>query len=71
MLSCSIMLEMLAKNGRVFEEKTKEHMHECVDAVSNKIEKNLILLGATVVEDKLQDRVLDCIDKLAQARIKI
>ncbi|KAK4779726.1 hypothetical protein SAY87_015832 [Trapa incisa] len=33
--------------------------------------KDLILLGATAVEDKLQNGVPDCIDKLAQAGIKI
>ncbi|KAK7317742.1 hypothetical protein RJT34_02215 [Clitoria ternatea] len=108
----SIMFERLAKNGREFEEKTMEHVHEYADAglrtlilayrelnaeeykefdtkfskaknlvsadqeilieeLSDKIEKNLILLGATAVEDKLQDGVSDCIDKLAQAGIKI
>ncbi|KAL9327314.1 hypothetical protein ACSQ67_007959 [Phaseolus vulgaris] len=108
----SIMFERLAKNGREFEEKTMEHVHEYADAglrtlilayrelgteeykefddkfskaknsvsadqerlieeVSDKIENNLILLGATAVEDKLQDGVPDCVDKLAQAGIKI
>ncbi|KAJ1406289.1 P-type ATPase [Sesbania bispinosa] len=108
----SVMFERLAKNGREFEEKTLEHVHEYADAglrtlilayreldeeeykefdnkfsevknlvtidretlieeVSDKIERNLFLLGATAVEDKLQNGVPDCIDKLAQARIKI
>ncbi|KAJ1404945.1 P-type ATPase, subfamily IV, partial [Sesbania bispinosa] len=108
----SVMFERLAKNGREFEEKTMEHVHEYADAglrtlilayreldaeeykefdnrfskaknlvsanqetlieeVSDSIEKNLILLGATAVEDKLQSGVPDCIDKLAQAGIKI
>ncbi|KAJ6393405.1 hypothetical protein OIU77_022792 [Salix suchowensis] len=35
------------------------------------IEKELILLGVVAVEDKLQKGVLECIDKLAQAGIKI
>lgn len=89
------MFERLAKNGREFEEKTMEHVHEYADAglrtlilayreleaeeykgfnnkfseakslvsadretlieeVSDNMEKNLILLGATAVEDKLQ-----------------
>ena len=97
-ISCSVMLERLAKNGREFEEKTMEHVQEYADAglrtlilayreleeeeynefnknfseaknsvsvdrerlideVSDKIEKNLILLGATAVEDKLQNGV--------------
>ncbi|KAK2966366.1 hypothetical protein RJ640_021510 [Escallonia rubra] len=35
------------------------------------IEKELILLGAVAVDDKLQDGVPECIDKLAQAGLKI
>ncbi|KAF6176424.1 hypothetical protein GIB67_005322 [Kingdonia uniflora] len=108
----SVMFERLAKNGREFEEKTRDHMDEyanaglrtlvlayreldeeeykvfneefteaknsisvdrdeVIDEVAEKIEKNLILLGATAVEDKLQNGVPECIDKLAQAGIKI
>ncbi|KAH7549287.1 hypothetical protein ACOSP7_025997 [Xanthoceras sorbifolium] len=44
---------------------------EMVEEVAEKIEKDLILLGATAVEDKLQNGVPECIDKLAQAGIKI
>nr|DAD31633.1 TPA_asm: hypothetical protein HUJ06_010484 [Nelumbo nucifera] len=44
---------------------------ERVDEVADKIERDLILLGATAVEDKLQNGVPECIDKLAQAGIKI
>ncbi|MQL90819.1 hypothetical protein Taro_023433 [Colocasia esculenta] len=44
---------------------------ERIDEVADKIEQNLILLGATAVEDRLQDGVPECIDKLAQAGIKI
>ena len=92
------MFERLAKDGREFEEKTLEHVHEYADAglrtlilayreldenqykefdneisqaknlisedretlieeVSDKIERNLILIGATAVEDKLHDGV--------------
>jgi len=92
------MFERLAKDGRVFEEKTKKHIDEYADAglrtlllayrlldeeeydqfnkefteaknlvsadreqiieeVAEKIEKDLILLGATAVEDKLQNGV--------------
>lgn len=92
------MFERLAKNGREFEEKTREHINEYADAglrtlviayreldeeeynefneaiteaknvvnadredmieeVAEKIEKELILLGATAVEDKLQTGV--------------
>ncbi|XP_075483232.1 putative phospholipid-transporting ATPase 9 [Primulina tabacum] len=42
-----------------------------IDEVTEEIEKDLILLGATAVEDKLQLGVPECIDKLAQAGIKI
>ncbi|KAG7563826.1 P-type ATPase A domain superfamily [Arabidopsis suecica] len=42
-----------------------------IDAAADKIEKNLILLGSTAVEDKLQKGVPDCIEKLSQAGVKI
>lgn len=45
-------------------EATLEH-------VSDMMEKDLILVGATAVEDKLQKGVPQCIDKLAQAGLKI
>ncbi|WVZ18018.1 hypothetical protein V8G54_005340 [Vigna mungo] len=108
----SVMFERLGRNGREFEEKTKQHIDEYADAglrtlilayrelgeeeynifnkefmeannlvsadreqiveeVSEMIEKELILLGATAVEDKLQNGVPECIDKLAQAGIKL
>ncbi|XP_054822485.1 putative phospholipid-transporting ATPase 9 [Prosopis cineraria] len=44
---------------------------QIVEEIAEKIEKDLILLGATAVEDKLQHGVPECIDKLAQAGIKI
>ncbi|XP_044503921.1 probable phospholipid-transporting ATPase 8 [Mangifera indica] len=40
-------------------------------AAADKIERNLILLGATAVEDKLQKGVPECIDKLSHAGIHI
>ncbi|KAL1357392.1 hypothetical protein HN51_009311 [Arachis hypogaea] len=108
----SVMFERLANNGRKFEEKILEHVHEYADAglrtlilafreldeeeykefqdkfteaknsvsadretmieeVSDNIERNMILLGATAIEDKLQHGVPNCIDKLSQAGIKI
>ncbi|KAL2904905.1 putative phospholipid-transporting ATPase 9 [Bienertia sinuspersici] len=42
-----------------------------IEQVAETIERDLILLGATAVEDKLQRGVPECIDKLAQAGIKI
>ncbi|KAK8686269.1 hypothetical protein V6N13_125296 [Hibiscus sabdariffa] len=44
---------------------------ERIEEVAGNIERDLILLGATAVEDKLQNGVPECIDKLAQAGIKI
>ncbi|KAL2340610.1 hypothetical protein Fmac_008550 [Flemingia macrophylla] len=44
---------------------------QIVEEISEKIEKDLILIGATAVEDKLQNGVPECIDKLAQAGIKL
>ncbi|KAI3719942.1 hypothetical protein L6452_20848 [Arctium lappa] len=108
----SVMFERLSKEGREFEENTREHVNEYAEAglrtlilayrelsdedykefnekftetknsvsaerddmmseVTDEIEKDLILLGATAVEDKLQKGVPECIDKLAQAGIKI
>ncbi|XP_009402930.2 probable phospholipid-transporting ATPase 7 isoform X1 [Musa acuminata AAA Group] len=42
-----------------------------VERVSEMMERDLILVGATAVEDKLQRGVPQCIDKLAQAGLKI
>ncbi|KAK2992928.1 hypothetical protein RJ640_008462 [Escallonia rubra] len=42
-----------------------------LDRVSDMMEKDLILVGATAVEDKLQKGVPQCIDKLAQAGLKL
>ncbi|KAL9225798.1 hypothetical protein vseg_001681 [Gypsophila vaccaria] len=42
-----------------------------IEQVAETIERDLYLLGATAVEDKLQRGVPECIDKLAQAGIKI
>ncbi|RLM62239.1 putative phospholipid-transporting ATPase 8 [Panicum miliaceum] len=44
---------------------------EAVEKASDYIEKNLVLLGATAVEDRLQNGVPECIHKLAQAGIKV
>ncbi|CAL0326089.1 unnamed protein product [Lupinus luteus] len=42
-----------------------------LERISEIMEKELILVGATAVEDKLQKGVPQCIDKLAQAGLKI
>lgn len=39
--------------------------------MANLIEKDLYLLGATAVEDKLQDRVPETLDALIKADIKV
>eukprot|EP00731_Ephydatia_muelleri_P034005 Em0044g25a len=49
----------------------QKNRDEALDAVYEKIEKNLVLLGATAIEDKLQDGVPDTIANLARANIKI
>ena len=42
-----------------------------VEALNNKIESDLFLIGATIVEDKLQENVPETIKKLRIANIKI
>ncbi|GAB4842574.1 Probable phospholipid-transporting ATPase 4 [Ancistrocladus abbreviatus] len=42
-----------------------------LERISDMMEKDLFLVGATAVEDKLQQGVPQCIDKLAQAGLKI
>lgn len=44
---------------------------ELIDKVSELIECNLELVGATAIEDKLQEKVPECIQTLRQAGIKI
>uniref|UniRef100_A0A8B9HPB2 Phospholipid-transporting ATPase n=1 Tax=Astyanax mexicanus TaxID=7994 RepID=A0A8B9HPB2_ASTMX len=44
---------------------------QALDRVSELIETNLMLIGATAIEDKLQDGVPETIAKLAKANIKI
>ncbi len=48
-----------------------ENREEKVKEVYEEIEKDLKLLGATAIEDKLQDGVPQCIERLARAGIKI
>jgi len=42
-----------------------------IDAVSDELEKDLRLLGATAIEDRLQDGVPEAIADLKKAGIKI
>jgi len=48
-----------------------ENREEKVNDAYEEIEKDLKLLGATAIEDKLQDGVPECIEHLAKAGIKI
>ncbi|XP_038124235.1 phospholipid-transporting ATPase ID-like [Cyprinodon tularosa] len=48
-----------------------EEREERLDQLYEEIEKDLILLGATAVEDKLQDGVPQTIEQLANADIKL
>ncbi|KAI8807714.1 hypothetical protein BJ742DRAFT_895189, partial [Cladochytrium replicatum] len=43
----------------------------CIEDVANEIERNLILLGGTAIEDRLQDGVPETIALLSKAGIKI
>ncbi|PPD90927.1 hypothetical protein GOBAR_DD12130 [Gossypium barbadense] len=76
--------ELSENEYEVFNEKMTEAKNSVsadretlIDGVAEMIERDLILLGATAVEDKLQNgvgwnmHVPDCIDKLAQAGIKL
>ncbi len=48
-----------------------ETRDEQVAQLYEQIEQNLLLLGATAIEDRLQDGVADCLQRLTQAGIKI
>lgn len=50
---------------------TLENREEKIEAVSNELEQELRLLGATAIEDKLQDGVPETIADLKRAGIKI
>ena len=65
------------KEYNTFEKELKEAMmslenkDEKVNKVCDKIEQNLYLLGTTIVEDKLQNKVPETIRDLRLAKIKI
>ncbi len=57
---------------KYFEAKTSlTGREEKLAEVSELIEKNLILVGCTAIEDKLQEGVPECIEHLANAGIRI
>lgn len=70
--------EVSAEEYEAFDKKFKEAKNlvsadreTIIDQATDLVERDLILLGATAVEDKLQQGVPECIKKLAQAGIKI
>uniref|UniRef100_A0A8C4XGF6 Phospholipid-transporting ATPase n=2 Tax=Erpetoichthys calabaricus TaxID=27687 RepID=A0A8C4XGF6_ERPCA len=64
--------EYLEINQQLYEAKTAlVQREEKLDSVFNFIENNLELLGATGVEDKLQDNVKETIEALRMAGIKV
>ncbi|ULT93757.1 hypothetical protein L3Y34_003327 [Caenorhabditis briggsae] len=48
-----------------------QNRESAVDALYEEIEKDLVLIGATAIEDKLQDGVPEAIARLSEANIKI
>ncbi|CAL5052768.1 unnamed protein product [Urochloa decumbens] len=60
-----------SENLNVAKTSVSADRDEKVEQAADSIERDLILLGATAVEDKLQKGVPECIDRLAQAGIKI
>jgi len=52
-------------------DKKKRGEKNSIELLEEEIEKNLLLLGATAVEDRLQDGVPECIEQLTAANIKI
>lgn len=59
-------------NARLEEASTAaENRTEKVDRVQDEMERDLLLLGATGIEDKLQEGVPQCIEDLRRAGIKV
>lgn len=50
---------------------TKANRAENLRVLAQKIEKNLVMIGASAIEDKLQDEVSECIEKFKEAGIKV
>jgi len=53
------------------DELNNQHKQRAIDKLYDIIETNLILLGGTVVEDKLQDKVPETIKEIRSAGIKV
>lgn len=52
-------------------EKRKKGESNIIENLEEQIEKQLMLIGATAIEDKLQDGVPDCIANIAKAGVNI
>lgn len=52
-------------------EKKKKGESNDIETLEDLIERNLQVIGATAIEDRLQDGVPDCIERLSQAGIKV
>uniref|UniRef100_A0A7N6BQJ8 Phospholipid-transporting ATPase n=1 Tax=Anabas testudineus TaxID=64144 RepID=A0A7N6BQJ8_ANATE len=74
---CLCYKDISAEEYEAWSRKHKEaqvtmvNRESALDQVYEEIEKNLMLIGATAIEDKLQDGVPETIAKLAKADIKI
>ncbi|KAJ3214767.1 hypothetical protein HDU67_001212 [Dinochytrium kinnereticum] len=75
----SVIYESILPEGVYSEWSKKYHeaaislsdREEKIDAVAEEIEQNMLLIGATAIEDKLQDGVPECIERLSRAGIKL
>ncbi|KAJ7687726.1 hypothetical protein B0H17DRAFT_1332344 [Mycena rosella] len=65
--------EEYARWGRVYDDATNrvEGRDEAIEAASEQIERGLTILGATALEDKLQEGVPEAIEMLHRAGIKL
>ena len=52
-------------------ELRKKGLDNEIERLENEIERDLMLVGATAIEDKLQDGVPECVEELALAGINI
>jgi phospholipid-translocating P-type ATPase (flippase) len=60
-----------AKTDMIEIEKRKKRQKNMIDKLESSIEKDLILLGATAIEDRLQFGVPQCISNLMEAKVNV
>lgn len=58
-----------AKSTMIELDKRKKGQDNLIEQLEDEIERNLLLLGSTAIEDRLQDGVPECIEQLANAGI--